>query len=176
MLAQKVNQRSPFQLFKAESTRSLRSAGDQLKRKKIDCHFFSQQHLPASSAASGEIPCCLRKCPAELQGTQSTEAGLALCVPGVWECSTFTELPAWSINPTTVPPANKKRKGAEIKLDCEIGNRGMWQEGEQGECPIWPGQRCGGLVELGVEHPCTPWEENLARVTGKAQRTRNSGN
>lgn len=131
LLAQKVNQRSPFQLPKAESTSSLCSAGDQLKRKKNRLSFFRQQHLPASAAASGEMPCCLRKCPAELQGTQSTEEGLALCVPGVWECSTFMELPARQLGSAAEHKSNhnfswqKKRRGARIKLDCGIGTRGM---------------------------------------------------
>lgn len=177
---QKVRQRSPFQLPKAESTGSLCSAGDELKRKKIDCHFFRQQHLPASAAASGEIPCCLRKCPAELQGTQSTEEGLAPCVPVVWECSTFMELPARqpgsarSMKPTTISPG-KKRGEKRSRNKAWLWNW-KWRD--------VPGGRGRGVPDLARAEVqgmsgswsgasrCTPWEEALARTTGKAQQTR----
>lgn len=171
-LAQKVNQRSPFQLPKAESTSSLRSAGDQLKREKIDCHFFGQQHLPASAAASGEIPCCLRKCPAELQGTQSTEEGLALCSWGLGMLSLHgAASPAArvsggaSIQPQLLLAEKEKRKGARMKLDCGIGTRGMWQEGE--ECLIWLGRGAEGEWKSEWSIPL----HALARTTGKAQLT-----
>lgn len=159
---QKVRQRLPFQLPKAESTRSLCSAGDELKRKKIDCHFFRQQHLPASAAASGEIPCCLRKCPAELQGTQSTEEGLAPCVPVVWECSTFMELPARqpgsarSMKPTTISPG-KKRGEKRSRNKAWLWNW-KWRDvpGERGRgVPDLARAEVQGM-EVGVEHPAAP--------------------
>lgn len=118
------------------------TAGVQLKRKKIDCHFFGQQHLPASAAASGEIPCCLRKCPAELQEHRVRRKGW-LCAPGVWECSAPVELPAHGSEVSAEHKHNrnfsrrKKRKGARMTLECEPGTRGMWQQRQ--ECLIRPG-------------------------------------